>query len=136
MEYRARIEFASGEGVQLIELRQLAHYEGLLEGLPTREMNARYLDGLRRTRPEVRLIPPLETPIEWSEARAYPFGTPSALPPVLCEARFRGRDDDPLYVREASVAWFQSTWAFPIDEAILTALRALDWLSISSRHEI
>lgn len=135
MEYPAQFEFSSGVRVSLVEMRQTAHYEGLLEGLPTREMNAAFLARLRSARPELHVLPPLETAIEWSGPRAYPFGTPATLPPVLCEARFRASDDG-LHVREASVAWFQSTWAFPVEPAALGSLQALDWRTVSVRREL
>jgi hypothetical protein len=76
-----RIVLASGGTIQMHSLRQWLVYRGLLEGLPTREMNNRMIDHLRR---EARdrtghapfLIEPTQEPIEYPEK--YPFGEQAA----------------------------------------------------------
>ena len=128
------IEFATRVRVRLVELRQTVTYEGLLEGLPTTEMNARHIEALRLERPGVYVIPPIETAIEWSEKRPYPFGRPASLPGIQCLARLRSSDG--LFFREGAFAWFQGTWGLPIDDAALEAFRHLDWAAHSERHEV
>ena len=133
MKYRHPIKLANGVTVQLTALHQDAHYEGLLEGLPTREMNAETLDALKRSGAHVVWAP--ETLIAWAEARPYPFCVPAQLPPVMCIASVR-TSDGPLHVRLARLAWFQSDWAFPIDPDALNALGSVDWGTVSEREEI
>ena len=133
MQYRDPIKLANGVTVQLTTLQQDAHYEGLLEGLPTREMNAKKLDALKRSGAHLVWAP--ETLIAWTEERPYPFGVPAQLPPVRCIATV-GTSDGPLHVRLARLVWFQSDWAFPIDPDVLSALGSIDWAAVSEREEL
>jgi hypothetical protein len=128
------VEFASGVRVRLVELHQTETYEGLLEGLPTTEMNAETIKALREERPGVYVIPPIETPIEWNEKRPYPFGRPASLPGIRCLVRLRSWDGD--FFREGAFAWFQGTWGLPIDDAALEAFRRLHWAAHSAKHEV
>jgi uncharacterized protein (TIGR02996 family) len=123
----------SGRSIRLRELRQWDVYEGLLEGLPTTEMNSRTIEGvltgLRQEHGcEPYLIRPEERPLKHLEP--YPFGTPAALPGIVCVGRF----DSYQPVRDASrdgsmlpVAWFQDEFAFPIDPVVREQIRAIDW---------
>ena len=131
------IVLITGRRLSLRELRQYLTYEGLLEGLPTADMNNRNLDRLivaHRDKPYAGgpyLIQPIEKPIDCGNYdRPYPFGTPSALPAVTCIGRFdslqaaRNRDSD---MSGLVVIWFQEEFAFPIDPDVFTKLQAIDW---------
>ena len=132
---KIEIEFAHGVLVQLAELHQKRTYEGLLEGLPTKEMNSQQIQALRNEHRSLHLIQPTERPIEWEGPTPYPFGTPSSLPPIQCVARLQARED-PVSIREGIFAWFQGTWAPPIEEATLGEFGRLDWVKHSQRQEL
>ena len=130
------LKLRSGRLVLLRELRQRMTYEGLLEGLPTAEMNQGKIRRLlgeqsnHRYNVQPLLIPPVERPIERPDGDKYPFGTPSALPPVTSVARFEsltptiiGRGDTSGLV----VIWFQEEFAYPPPRNILEQLEAVDW---------
>jgi uncharacterized protein (TIGR02996 family) len=128
------VPLRSGRFVSLRELRQFGTYEGLLEGLPTREMNQARIErvlGEERNRAsgaEPYLIPPVETPIKREEP--YPFGEPAAIPAVTCIGRFRSYDParDPAHdYSELVVVWFQREFAPPIDSGVWQQLLAIDW---------
>lgn len=131
------INLPSGRRLYLRELRQYLTYEGLLEGLPTVEMNSRKIESLlaaHRDKPypgEPYLIRPIEKPIEYrSDERPYPFGTPSALPGVTCIGRFDSLDPARDKSKDSSglvVIWFQDEFAFPIAPDVAERLLAIDW---------
>lgn len=127
-----RLSFADVGHVQVVSLRQSLVYQGLLEGLPTREMNQRRLERLQEDNPQAILVRPEERPLEYSGR--YPFGTPSALPDVQCEARLEYSQG--LYRYEAELLWFQENWAPPLDEALLAYLAKASWFDLSTKYEI
>jgi hypothetical protein len=128
-------QLRSGRTIGLCEFRQCLTYEGLLEGLPTEEMNQRTINALMSS-PKTRsydvppyLIPPVEKPVPFHHGDKYPFGTPSALPSINCIARFKseptrkGNGD----FSGLTVIWFQDDFAFPIDPAVIEQLESIDW---------
>jgi hypothetical protein len=134
-ETTPEIEFAGGVRVRLVELHQVETYDGLLEGVPRTRTNARHVDAIREAHPGICVLPPVETPLPSSPtSRVHPFGLPARLPSVQCVARFEANEVGSAY-REGRFAWFQPTWALPIDAAVLEAFRHLDWTSCSTRHE-
>ncbi|VTT96402.1 Uncharacterized protein OS=Cystobacter violaceus Cb vi76 GN=Q664_31220 PE=4 SV=1 [Gemmataceae bacterium] len=125
----------SGRTIHLQELRQWGLYEGLLEGLPNREMNARRVESIVRTErdrsgQEPYLIRAVETPIKRHKNRPSPFGTPASLPGIVCVGRFtsyqptKGSDEDGS---ELLVIWFQHEFALPVDQGVRQQIRAIDW---------
>jgi hypothetical protein len=141
MARSGEIELASGRTVYVRELRQSQFYEGLLEGLPTVEMNRRGVEGiLRKERErydgaEPLLVPPKESPIEYGGGTPYPFGVPAALPGIVCVARLTSlkpaRDMSKDFSR-LCVVWFQAEFAFPIDPEVRGYLGMIDW----GRHAV
>ena len=136
-----KITLDSGIEIELYELIQKLTYEGLIEGLPTKKMNAsivkhsvdRHSSGNMKT----YLIEPVETPIEIK--RDYPFGEPARLPSITCVARFESdysRKEPFLYRTTAKVIWFQSDFALPIEEEILEIIRSVDWPNASTEYEV
>jgi len=134
-------QLRSGRAIYLRELRQWSVYEGLLEGLPTREMNRRTIEELvareraRASGAEPILIPPTEEPIEYRGDAPYPFGEPAKLPAIACVGRFTafGPARDPT--RDSSelvVIWFQEEHGLPDDTELWAQLRAIDW----DRHAV
>src|SRR4051812_34654408 len=90
------LRLRSGREVRVLTLRQEAVYSGLIEGLPTKQMNQRIIERLlteeRRPEWEPYLIVPEETPIAYSGDRPYPFGDPAALPEISCVAHLNSLD--------------------------------------------
>ncbi len=136
------IELQSGRSIRLQSLRQWETYAGLLEGLPTEQLNQgiveRILTDERERSPlgEPYLIPPRQTPID--HADEYPFGTPAALPEISCVANFESPEParDPLQDYSVlTVIWFQDDFAFPIDPQVLEQIRALDWEQLAQDFE-
>lgn len=136
VDRKAQLQLHTGRFLYLRELRQWELYEGLLEGVPTSEMNRRRLE---RIAAEYRgkaygsdplLIQPSENLFEWSRDEPYPFGKPATLPEIVCVARFDSlepaRDPD-KELSGLGVIWFQNEFAFPIDPVVLDRLMAIDW---------
>jgi uncharacterized protein (TIGR02996 family) len=130
---RSRIRLQSGREIRLDNLRQDCHYSGLLEGLPTREMNQRHIDSLLSGEQSRRgeapyLIQPPERLIERDEP--YRFGTPAWIPGIACIGRFDSLQPARDTHRDGSaltIIWFQHEWAFPIDPGVYEQIRAIDW---------
>ncbi|HEV7694384.1 MAG TPA: hypothetical protein VGO52_26345 [Hyphomonadaceae bacterium] len=142
-----RFTMKTRQKIEILELRQHLTYEGLLEGVPTRERNQRQIDGLvaslseqvspHWTPPPVFLVPPFETPISMPDGKPYPFETPARLPSVTCIARLQSyttRDPDMDY-SNLTVIWFQEAFALPIAEDISTQLQQLDWTRLATDYE-
>jgi hypothetical protein len=130
---------ASGRTIRVSALQQHAVYGGLLEGLPTREMNARTIDDMRsqareRTEHEPFVIEPVQRPIDYDGR--YPFGEPAALPAIGCVADLVSRGSDPLHFTHLTVIWFQDDYAFPLGKDAEAALLALDWETLAIEEEI
>jgi hypothetical protein len=135
------LTLASGREVRMQSLNQWSVYAGLLEGLPTRQMNARQLEHIvaatrEKDQHEPYLVVPVERPIEIG--RPYPFGDPAALPSVACLARFHSfrpaRDSSKDY-SELTVIWFQEDYAFPLSEEAHLAITSIDWDARAEDHE-
>lgn len=132
----------TGRSIYLDQLRQFSVYRGLLEGLPTTDLNRRLIDDLLRRESAngmtPYLIPPTETPIPWDRDEPYfggRFGTPAALPEIGCVAEFRSFDpvrNPEEHYSWLVIIWFQRDFAFPIDPAALKSLLEIDW----ERHAV
>lgn len=130
----APLKLASAREISLLALDQSGTYEGLLAGIPTREMNQRKMDELRARyiRPGEYGVPlllePEQRPLE-IRPNTPVRGTPAQLPHVTCIARFisdglQGTDDIWSVLR---VIWFQDDWAFPIAGRALRQIGEIDW---------
>jgi hypothetical protein len=128
------IDLASGRTIHLLALDQYFTYEGLLLGVPTREMNQEMIDRLiaRYVHPAEYGVPlllePEQQPLDVPEYR-HVDGTPATLPSVTCIARFNsdgqlGTDDIWSVLR---VIWYQEEFAFPIDGRALRQIAEIDW---------
>ncbi|MBN8603010.1 MAG: hypothetical protein J0M26_18380 [Planctomycetes bacterium] len=135
---RNDVVLEKGRVIHLRSLEQWGTYSGLLEGIPTREMNHRHIkrtmDAAReKYRFEPFLIPPVETLIDGFPG--YRFGTPAQIPSITCVATFDcfsiARDES-MDASTLPVVWFQSDLAFPIADNILASLRLLKWEEVAS----
>lgn len=138
------IVLTSSRSITLRELRLRGTYEGLLEGLPTKEKNRRLLELLSQSEVHATyavvpfIVPPQETKIELPQGVEYPFGSPSALPPVVCTARFESLSPTLNGTGDASgivVVWFQEHFAVPPPAHVLQRLREMDWDNIAGNFE-
>lgn len=138
MPTRNEFHLQDGRRIRLTAIEQWGTYSGLLEGVPTMEMNQRLIrramEGAReRFHFEPYLIPPVEVPIELG--RSYPFGTPASIPEITCVSCFDCFDtirDKSMHGSLLPIVWFQADFAFPIEDAIEEQIRALDWKSLAS----
>lgn len=131
----AEIKLRSGGTIGCQSLQQHSTYAGLLEGLPTRQMNQRTIESLLKTERErgwwvgePYLVPPVVRLIEYPGGGQYPFGDPEALPGVACVARFVAHAPNAC-TAELTVIWFQDVFAFPIAPHVREHLEGIDWTS-------
>ena len=130
--------------IRLIALNQSCVYAGLLEGVPTTEMNRRLVElAVRDAKTTFAdsdpfLVVPKQEPLDME--RDYPFGKPATIPSVRCIARFlcqfptpRGTPDDDY--SSMTVIWFQEEFAMPIDGEVLDSIRGIDWLSLATNWQ-
>ena len=116
-----------------LALSQRAIYADVLEGVPDREINDRYIASeLEMAKRMHGLAPAFIIP----EQRQVSSSAPSkvALPSVVCIGRFRSLDPahDPSAERsEACIVWCQEQFAFPIDSAVENKMLQLDWTQFS-----
>jgi hypothetical protein len=139
MSNTGEIVLTSGREISLILLNQNFIYHGWLEGAPTARWTQEIIDSALQVERNKRhgqdpyLIPPAQTPIDLPARISTPFGKPIRLPSVLCVARYisslpaHNTSDPIMYYSQLSVIWFQEDFAFPIESAILEALREIDW---------
>ncbi len=136
----------SPRSIRLLELHQSHVYEGLLEGLPTKEMNRRILEGIperiRKKFPyipvESYLVPPVETPMEYRSGKEYPFGEPARLPPILCVGRWDSFEFGNLDFDYSTlvIVWFQDHLALPIDAEIVSHIEKIDWQFLAHKGQL
>jgi len=123
--------------VDIKSIKQRLTYDGLLEGLPTKEMNVRILSGVKEEAKkfcqleEVYLIEPEENAIEYNGS--YPFGEPAQLPPVICIVELRSYSaykDTTKDYSALGLIWFQNNFMFPIDPQIIEKIKAVPYEKI------
>jgi uncharacterized protein (TIGR02996 family) len=129
-----KVRLQTGRMIYLEDLRQSGFYAGLLEGLPTREMNRERIERIlaeERNRPyanEPYLIQPIETPIVRDSP--YRFGEPASIPGIACVGGFQSPQvarDETMHASYLVVVWFQDEFALPIEPDALDQLQAIDW---------
>lgn len=113
-------------------IMQWPTYAGLLEGLPTIETNQWHMESAVAEakkicyQDEIYLIEPEQTLIPYD--RKYPPGTPASIPGITCIAKIEYdssfRDENMDY-SSLGIVWFQSDYAFPIDENILQKIKEI-----------
>lgn len=142
MGARGRIDLIDGCSIRLRKLNQHEIYAGLLEGLPTRRMNADIIQRLvqnegQRLGAAPYVVPPIEKPITYP--KKYPFGEPASLPPIACVATFDSLDparDKQKDYSSLVIIWFQQDYAFPIEPDVFEHIRKIDWTRLASDYEI
>jgi hypothetical protein len=136
------IEVGNGRSVSMKGLHQTATYAGLLEGLPTRKMNARILaDSLDAARRifhihEVYLIEPTQRSLEYKEW--YRFGKPAALPSIQCIAELWHHEPAKntwMDFSALTVVWYQDDFAFPISADVIEQMKNLPWNDVAGSFD-
>jgi hypothetical protein len=121
------IHCANGVSARLTELSQHSTYRGLLDGGPTHEINEMLLqqiiDSAGGNIP-THLVRPRETPFGGLH-RITPFGLLIQMPGLQCHGLFE------CGAHSLRIVWFQDEWAPPIDPAVETELRSLDFLALA-----
>lgn len=131
-----RIDLASGRAISLSSMTQWRTNGGLLCGTPSEATND---EKLRRVVDEARqfggnlgeplVIDPPRASVPGDSVRGTSGG--EWLPKVTCIAVFNSDalSSDPASEPYSSlvVAWFQNAFALPIDDAVLTSIRRIDW---------
>lgn len=131
------LALSSGREVRLDSLRQWYVYAGLLDGVPSREINDRIVANIvaeARTKidHEPYLVPPKQTPLPAPPNRTDPERV--RLPSIACVAHlfsYRPASDPKMDCSELIVIWFQEHYAFPIAEEAERALKAIDWARLA-----
>jgi hypothetical protein len=145
MASRPEIRLDSGIEIRLDCLFQYRTYGGLLDGLPTRKLNAKLIHRALEYAAEKlwmggtpHLLAPPEVAMgipkdEWFDRDdAY---EPVTIPPVACLGTFesmtpaRDADADCSSLR---VVWFQDEFGPPVDRGVLLQFRALDWRALAT----
>ena len=123
--------------VSIKSIKQRLTYDGLLEGLPTKEMNRRILVGVKDDAKkfcqlnEVYLIEPEQKAIEYNGR--YPFGEPAQLPGVICIVELRCYSvfkDKTKDYSALGLIWFQDNFMFPIDLTILEKIKTVPFAKV------
>lgn len=129
------LTLTSRRSISLTDLRLSSTYGGLLEGVPTREVNDRMissrLNAARRAYPSfpVHLIEPERTLTGGEGLRGEPV---ERLPPVACTGVFDSTEIDPAHddgwwYSLLTVVWFQSTNEVPGRDYAPPGLLDLNW---------
>jgi hypothetical protein len=118
--------------VSIKSIKQSLTYDGLLEGLPTKELNERILIQVKEDAKkfcrlnEVYLIEPEQKAIEYNGS--YPFGEPAELPSVICIVELRCYSvfkDDSKDFSALGLIWLQDNFMFHINSNILEKIKAV-----------
>ena len=126
------IYLESGPRIYLFALIQYNVYEGMLEGLPTKEKNKCSIENAQKKAEEMwqedsHLIVPPEITIEVDD---YPFGTPASIPSVASLGRWRSDNEergDDYGACELTLVWFQPNFGVPNDEVALQSIQRINW---------
>ena len=128
--------------VTIKSIKQWHTYGGLLEGVPTDEMNENIIDRTKKEAKEflgmdeIYLIEPKQKPIDFDGK--YPFGNPASLPGVTCLVELWCNDvfrnTDKMF-SSLCVIWFQEDYAFPIEKKILSKIKEIPFSEICGEFD-
>ena len=138
---QSELKLNSGVAIYLKALHQFHTYEGLLEGVPTQQINRASLQSALALPKKIwncksHLIEPVETPIDMG--RPYPFGVPASIPPITCVGLWSTTGyarDEQWGCMQLAIVWYQAQFALPIDERVLAQILEIDWGSTGEFYE-
>jgi hypothetical protein len=134
-----------GSSITLKSLTQEMTYIGLLEGVPSSEMNDRIIQstidrvrkspGLPERAPFV--IPPTRRDFfrkqgDMARALQFPGRTVEWLPVITCIGMFESilpAKNRNMHASGLTIVWFQDEYAMPISEIALGSIKSIDWAS-------
>ncbi|MCP4133885.1 MAG: hypothetical protein GY754_23145 [bacterium] len=143
MSASKRFELHGNRTIYLQSIYQYEIYSGLLEGLPTKEMNKGIINEVIEKAVKLfdfesaYLIKPIEKE-KFVHFKNYPFGEPAALPEVACMGFFhsleyaKNKEMDYSY---SVIVWFQDQYAFPVDPIALKEIEEIKWETIAVDYE-
>lgn len=126
------LEMNDGREIYLERLTQSLTYEGLIEGVPSSEMNRQYLAGLM-ARPAERHFERSCYVVQPQERRVSRPGLLAELgwlPRITCVGVFGSRSaarDPDADMSCLRIIWLQDHFALPIAPDALAEIKALDW---------
>ena len=129
------VRLATGRSIRLRELEQTLVYEGMYDGVPTRGRNAKLVAALVGAASDgghpALLLPPVEVPI--GDLGGVGPDEACLLPRTAVRARFASSDpvSSGADYSELTVVWFQDGWAPPLDPAVVSLLRQVDWDAVA-----
>ena len=138
---RHEVEWADGVVTPLVDMKQRATYSGLLEGIPTREINDRfYIQPLlihkSNDGQSLLLWAPQKQVEGWPET--FMRSPTASLPSVTCVATFKhfmpARDKE-QHFSDVTVAWFQEEWALPIIPEVVAKIKSLEWRDVAFDYD-
>ena len=135
------ISLDSGRSIALEEIHQHLTYAGLLEGLPTKNINQSIISEMNTiaqnkiwvsTKPYI--VKPNQSPVELSEERQLYYQnkssefTPLALPKIACIGQFISAPvNDNFMFSSLTIVWFQEKWMGSIDKITLKEIESINW---------
>lgn len=119
------LTLASGRRITLASLEQWRTYDGLLAGKPDAKVNQSHIEDMLKRAREHTADGGKPMLIRPSDA-----ATNGRLPAVTCIAVFQSgelarKNSEPY--SSLTVAWFQDTFALPLDPEIEAQVRAVNW---------
>ena len=139
------IRLDSGIDIRLDHLFQYRTYAGLLEGLPTRKLNADlvrsavgYATEKLWLRGTPHLLAPNEVSMDLPEDKWFRPGAdyePAQIPPITCLAMFESRvsaRDPNADCSSLGIVWFQDAFGPPVDANVLRQFQSLDWRALAT----
>jgi hypothetical protein len=139
MDLRTRITLIRGRDIYLSSLNQWQTYGGLLEGIPTIDLNRRIIERTfvqaSQNSNAVHVVFAPETPIDDSD---YRFGKPATLDPITCVGQFESNaiGESLSHGSVLTLIWFQPQFAFPISDPALTAIQTIDWVKYAQNFSL
>jgi hypothetical protein len=142
---RPEIRLDGGIEIRLNCLIQYCTYGGLLEGMPSRKMNAELVRRAIQYAAEKlwmggtpHLLAPREVSMgiprdEWF--RSDDEYEPAEIPPVACLATFESMAaarDPAADCSSLRLVWFQDEFGPPVDAGVLRQFQSLDWHALAT----
>ena len=130
------IKLNSGRIIYLCSLDQYRTYGGLIEGLPTKEINEEIImravaEAKKHYDIEPYLIQPtqqLYKPERYEDRRGDDI--PMTIPNIICVGVFESKKPARDFAHDISmitIVWFQNAFAFPIDEIVMSRIKMINW---------
>ncbi len=141
------VELITGRKINLQNLEQHRTYSGMLEGLPSPELNDRIIECLVSSHTRYEEAPlVIHAPrglehLHEDEKPAFERSrlNPEILPCITCIGSFESNEptargaveDEDACASRVKLIWFQDEWAMPIAPEIIEKIKAFDWDSLA-----